>query len=595
MSRRPKKAIEKGMMLRVLHILWQHASRYPWTLIGVVVSVVALIGSQTLAPLFYKRLIDTAVAASGPSPEVLHTLLVILASIAAIKSMAWISRRVRGALMVRFESRVMSDLAMMTFDRLMRHSYRFFTDNFAGTLVRRVNKFVAAFETIADQILFQLLPSVLIIAGSLSVLSQRDILLGITLSIGIVFFFGFNIVAGLWKQKYEVIRNERDSEATGRLADAIGNSTTIKLFSGHSFEAALFGKINDLLRKSRVVAWGLHELIGGVQGFIMFSTEISMLAVGIILWQKGILTVGDFVLIQLYLTSIFSRIDEFERVLKRLFESFADAGEMVEILDTPLEINDAPNAKELIVLRGEISFDCVTFAFHETRTVLKDFSLTIAPREKVALVGSSGAGKTTITRLLLRFHDIDGGIISIDGQDISKASQESLWNAVALVPQEPVLFHRTLRENILYGRRDASEQKVIEAAKRAHCHEFISDLPKGYETYVGERGVKLSGGERQRVAIARAILKNAPILVLDEATSSLDSESEALIQDALHELMREKTVIAIAHRLSTIREMDRIIVIDGGAIVAEGTHESLLRQGGIYQKLWEIQAGNFMA
>jgi len=582
------------MILRISQIFSRHALIYPWTLIGVVASVTTLIGAQTLAPLFYKRLIDTAIAASGPTEEAVRALLVILTGIAAVKGIAWISRRVRGALMVRFESRVMSDLAMMTFDRLMRHSYRFFADNFAGALVRRVNKFVTSFETIADQVLFQLLPSALTIAGSLYVLSERDPLLGVTLFVNIAFFFGFNIAVGLWKQKYEVIRNDRDSEATGRLADAIGNSTTIKLFSGHSFEVALFGQINNLLRKSRVVAWGLHEFIGGVQGFIMFVTEVGMIAVGIFLWQKGVLTVGDFVLIQLYLTGIFSRIDEFERVLKRLFESFADAGEMVEILDRPLEIKDVPNAKTLAVSRGDISFDRVTFAFHEIRAVLKDFSLAVAPREKVAFVGSSGTGKTTVTRLLLRFYDIAEGRISIAGQNIAEVTQESLWNAIALVPQEPVLFHRTLRENILYGRRDASDAEVIAAAKRAHCHEFISAFPKGYETYVGERGVKLSGGERQRVAIARAILKNAPILVLDEATSSLDSESEALIQEALHELMREKTVIAIAHRLSTIKEMDRIIVIDDGAIVAEGTHEELLQKDGIYRKLWDIQAGKFI-
>lgn len=595
MSRRPKKAIEKGMMLRVLQIMWQHASKYPWTLIGLFIAVTLLILSQVLAPIFYKRLIDAAIAATGPTEEVVRGLLAVLASIAAIKSLAWISRRLRGICMVRFESRVMADLAMSAFDRLMRHSHRFFTDNFAGTLVRRVNKFVGSFEAIADQIGFNLFPSLLIIAGSLYVLSQRDALLGITLSIGIGCFICFNVIAGLWKQKYEVIRNDRDSEATGVIADAIGNASTIKLFSGHSFEVALFGKINDLLRKARVIAWGLHELVGAVQGFIMFSTEIGMLAVAIILWQRGVLTVGDFVLIQLYLTAIYNRIDDFERVIRKLFESFADAGEMVEILDMPLEITDAPHAEVLTVPRGTISFDRVTFAFHETRTVLKDFSLAITSGEKVALVGPSGAGKTTVTRLLLRFHDIDGGMITIDGQDISKVTMESLWNAIALVPQEPILFHRTLRENILYGRRDASDAEVTEAAKRAHCHEFISALPEGYETYVGERGVKLSGGERQRVAIARAILKNAPILVLDEATSSLDSESEALIQDALHELMREKTVIAIAHRLSTIREMDRIIVVEGGAIAAEGTHELLLGQSGTYKKLWDIQAGNFLA
>ncbi len=579
---------------RVASVMWVHARQYPWTIVAFLLFVFGLMGLQVLTPLLYKRLIDTAIAADGPTPDVLKVLFSILTTIAMVKGGSWICRRTRGLLMVRIETRVMADLARTAFEALMQHSYRFFSDNFAGTLVRRVNKFVGAFETVADQIGFNILPSLLIIVGSLYVLAQRDVLLSVTLLAGVVLFFTFSIMAGVWKQKYEIIRNERDSEATGLIADAIGNASTIKLFSGYSYEFALFGRINELLRRTRLFTWVLHEGVAAVQSALLYLTEIGMIAVALILWQRGVLTVGDFVLIQLYLVAIFDRIMDFERVLKRLFESFADAAEMVEILDTPYEIKDVHGAKPLVVKQAGITFDNVTFAFNDTRAVLDRFNLAIRPGEKVALVGSSGAGKTTITRLLLRFYDIDAGTISIDGQDISKATLETLWDSVALVPQEPVLFHRTLKENILYGRRDASDAEVIEAAKRAHCHEFIATLPSGYDTYVGERGVKLSGGERQRVAIARAILKDAPILILDEATSSLDSESESLIQDALHELMREKTVIAIAHRLSTIKEMDRILVIEDGKVAAEGRHDELLGQKGIYQKLWDIQAGKFL-
>ncbi|MDP3793762.1 MAG: ATP-binding cassette domain-containing protein, partial [Candidatus Uhrbacteria bacterium] len=235
-----------------------------------------------------------------------------------------------------------------------------------------------------------------------------------------------------------------------------------------------------------------------------------------------------------------------------------------------------------------------TFSYHQTRTVLRDFTLKIKPREKVALVGPSGAGKSTVVKILLRFYDLDRGKILIDGQTVARITQDSLHECFALVPQEPLLFHRTLMDNIRYGKRDAGDEEVIEAAKKARCHEFIKSSPQGYETYVGERGIKLSGGERQRIAIARAILKNAPILVLDEATSSLDSESESLIQDALHELMKNKTVIVIAHRLSTIMEMDRIVVMENGRVIDTGTHDTLLKKGGLYQKLWEIQAGGFL-
>ncbi len=233
------------------------------------------------------------------------------------------------------------------------------------------------------------------------------------------------------------------------------------------------------------------------------------------------------------------------------------------------------------------------FQYHTQSSGVQDLSLAIRGGEKVALVGPSGAGKSTLTKLLFRFYDVTNGSITIDGQDIRAVSQDSLRHAISLVPQEPILFHRTILENIRYGRPDATEEDVINAAKKARCHEFISRLPDGYTTYVGERGIKLSGGERQRVAIARAILKNAPILVLDEATSSLDSESEALIQEALTELMEGKTTIVIAHRLSTVMQMDRILVLDGGNVVDEGTHAALIERDGLYQSLWNIQAGGF--
>jgi ATP-binding cassette, subfamily B, bacterial len=283
------------------------------------------------------------------------------------------------------------------------------------------------------------------------------------------------------------------------------------------------------------------------------------------------------------------------RAIRKLYEALANADEMIEILNTPHEVKDARNAKELQVQTGRIEFQNVYFSFNKTRRILKDMNLVIKPKEKVALVGPSGAGKSTITKLLFRFFDVERGKIIVGNQNIAKVTQDSLRENIALVPQEPILFHRTIMDNIRYGRRDAMDKEVIEAAKRAHAHEFIEGLQDGYETFVGERGVKLSGGERQRVAIARAILKNAPILVLDEATSSLDSESEALIQEALEELMRDKTTIVIAHRLSTIMKMDRIVVIEDGKVTESGTHKQLLRKkDNIYKKLWEIQAGGFI-
>jgi ATP-binding cassette subfamily B protein len=331
-----------------------------------------------------------------------------------------------------------------------------------------------------------------------------------------------------------------------------------------------------------------------VQGIFALIIEVGLLAGAVFLWQSGVITVGDFVLIQVYIIGLVSRIWGIGGSMRRLFSSFADAHEMIEIFETPYSVADAPDAKRLSVTAGGISMEDVSFSFTGERGVFEGFSLAVRAGEKVALVGPSGAGKSTVTKLLLRMYDVAEGAIRIDGQDIRTVTQDSLRENISFVPQEPILFHRSLKENIRYGRPDATDEQVIEAAKKAHCHEFISKLPLGYDTHVGERGVKLSGGERQRVAIARAILKDAPILILDEATSALDSESEALIQDALHVLMEGKTVIVIAHRLSTIMTMDRIVVIENGKIAAEGTHDDLVAQGGLYQKLWSIQAGGFL-
>jgi ATP-binding cassette, subfamily B, bacterial len=282
------------------------------------------------------------------------------------------------------------------------------------------------------------------------------------------------------------------------------------------------------------------------------------------------------------------------RDLRKMNDAYSDAVEMVEILESPHEIQDVSNARQLRISKGAISFNNVSFHFHDEKAVFNNFSLHVGEGKKIALVGPSGAGKSTVTKLILRLFDVKSGSIEIDGQNIASVTQDSLRNAIAFVPQEPILFHRTLMENIRYGRRDATDAEVIEAAKKANCHDFITALPQGYDTYVGERGVKLSGGERQRVAIARAILKDAPILILDEATSSLDSESEVLIQDALSKLMSGKTVLVIAHRLSTIMKMDRIVALDGGAIVEQGTHQELLHKRGLYAGLWQHQAGGFI-
>jgi ATP-binding cassette subfamily B protein len=405
----------------------------------------------------------------------------------------------------------------------------------------------------------------------------------------------FNIGFSLWKIKYDLKVAEVDSKATAYLADTITNQNTVSLFARLGFESQGYKKVTNEQADITRLNWNLTNVLEAGQAVLGVSIEFLLFYVAIRYWQQGLVTVGFFVLLQAYLINIIDQLWGFTRIVRDIYQAYADAKEMVEILYLPHEVVDIPHAKELQVERGEIMFEDLHFSFNQTRKVLSGISVAIKPGERVALIGPSGAGKSTFVKLLLRMYTPESGRILIDGQDIAKVSQDSLRKNISLVPQDPILFHRTLAENIAYGKPGASLAEIERAAKLAHCNEFIRDLPDGLQTYVGERGIKLSGGERQRVAIARAILKNAPLLILDEATSSLDSHSEMLIQDALGHLMAGKTTLVIAHRLSTIQKMDRIMVIDQGTIIEEGSHQFLLdRPGSLYRKLWTLQAGGFL-
>ncbi len=579
----------------ILKVLWQHLSKYAgrWF---VLLSLVALAkGFDVLAPLYYKKFFDLISGEVTSTPDVLPALLVgTITMVLIIHGGSWLSWRISSAINIWLQPRVMADILQTGHAYLHDNSYKFFSNSFTGSLIRRVNKLARAFEMIIDQVQFTFVPIVISVTGYMIVLWGRSPLLGMILLAWIGLYLAMNTAYSFWKTKYDFKTSKIDSETTGVLADSITNAITVKLFTGKGFEKRLYREVTERLRKARTVSWGLGELMDAFQGLMMILIEFVIMYYAVKLWQKGVLTIGDFALIQGYLVGLFNMLWDIGRSIRRTFEALSEADEMVEILGTPHEVVDQKKAQVLDPQDGRIVFNDVYFSFNKTRRILRGLNLEIEPGEKVALVGPSGAGKSTITKLLFRFYDVERGKIYLGNQNIAKVTQESLRANIALVPQEPILFHRTVLENIRYGRRDATDEEVIEAARQAHADEFIQELPQGYETFVGERGVKLSGGERQRVAIARAILKNAPILVLDEATSSLDSESESLIQDALEKLMKGKTTIVIAHRLSTIMMMDRILVIDGGKLIDTGTHTQLLRKkGGIYKKLWEIQAGGF--
>jgi len=578
----------------VLRVYGKAVLAYPGLLSAVIIAVIAIEVASIIAPLFLKQFVDV-LAAGTSAPNVVQSIIWILTAYTLVNLLGWVGQRVRMFTLGRVEARVMADLYDQAFNYLIGHSHEFFISNFTGTLTRRVTRYARSFESVLDNLLMNLLPASLFLIGVVTVLSLRNIWLGASLLTLTIIFIFLQYKMVMWMQPLRARRTEEDSHMTGVLSDAVLNHSTITTFAAVPYERSYFDAVTKEWREATRRAMDGYTTIYGIQGLVATFIEIAILGGTAFLWLQGVLTIGDFVLVQVYIIGLLNQVWGIGRNMRQLNDAFSEASEMLDIMELPHAIQDAPDAKPLVVKEGAVTFDHVHFEYHDSHVVLKDFDLAIAPREKVALIGSSGAGKTTIAKLLLRLYDVSGGTISIDGQNIAQVTQDSLRSAVAFVPQEPSLFHRSLMDNIRYGKHDATDEEVIEAAKQAHCHEFISQYPDGFNTMVGERGVKLSGGERQRVAIARAILKNAPILVLDEATSSLDSESERLIQDALLRLMKGKTVIAIAHRLSTVMHMDRLIVMEKGAVVLTGSHDELLAQeSNLYKKLWEIQAGGFI-
>ena len=589
--------VEKKKHARVWPVLRAYgraALRYRWSLGGAILAALTIEAAGVVAPLFLRQFID--LLSGGPSaPGVVGAVFVALLFFSAVNLVGWAGQRLRIFTVNNLESRTMVDLYQQAFDYMLGHSHEFFISNFTGTLTRRVTRYARAFEQVFDTIVFNFFPAFLFAVGIIGILSLRSVLLGGALLVWTIVFVYLQFWMMTKRQPLRIARTEEDSKVTGALSDAVLNHSTITTFATIRPENTRFGNVINRWYIALRRVWDADLWVFGVQGLLAIGIEFALLGGAVLLWQKGLVTVGDFVLIQIYILGLINRIWNIGQSMRQLYDAFADATEMLDIMELPHEIQDVKGAVVLGVKEGAVTFDRVNFEYHDGHRVLNEFSLAIAPHEKVALIGSSGAGKTTIAKLLIHLYDLTSGTISIDGQDISRVTQESLRKAVAFVPQEPSLFHRSLMDNIRYGRQEASDDEVIEAAKRAHCYEFISRYPEGFNTMVGERGVKLSGGERQRVAIARAILKNAPILVLDEATSSLDSESERLIQDALLKLMEGKTVIAIAHRLSTVMHMDRLIVMEKGSVVLTGTHDELLsHESNLYKKLWEIQAGGFL-
>ena len=469
-------------------------------------------------------------------------------------------------------------------------------NSFAGSTVRKITRGMWALDLLNDTILMALLPSLIVLVGSMILLGMHWPQLGAVIAVGSVIYVAMTMLF----QVYYVapaarVSNAWDTKVGGTLADALTCNAVVKSFGAEAREdGRLDGVISRWRRRVRRT-WFRYNHTSTAQLVVLLCFRASVIGGAILLWAQGHATPGDvtYVLTSYYIIHAYLR--DVGMHINNLQRSVNDMEELVQIHGEPLGIVDADDAGTIDIQGGRIVFDDVTFHYGGHRRPLYDgLSVDIDAGERVGLVGRSGSGKTTFVKLVQRLYDVSGGKILIDGQDIAKATQQSLRSQIAIVQQEPILFHRTLAENIAYGRPGASMAAIEQAARLANAHDFIMRLPQGYETLVGERGVKLSGGQRQRIAIARVFLKDAPILILDEATSALDSEVEAAIQSSLDELMQGKTVIAIAHRLSTIAQMDRLIVLDQGQIAEQGTHDELVALNGIYAQLWQRQTGGFL-
>lgn len=579
-------------MRRVFAVMWD--GMRPWAWMFWVLTVLQITSAVlfTQIPVQIKRIFDLLSTGDPANKDALIGVVVI---VLLLQLGRLVTNRLAVQLIDVLMTRTMPRLMQQSFDYMLGHSSHFFENMFAGALVQRIRRLGNAFRTLGDSWVHDFLPIFVQVVMSIAILSWFEPIFALCVGVWVLVYVFLNYLVMRWKLALDVPRSRADSEVTATLADAFSNVSSIISFSNTAHEAERFKSVSNAYGAIVLRSWNVSTILFGLSALSAALVEFTVFYIGIGMWAQGELTVGTFVLVQLYIISLAMNLWGFGELIRKVFEAYAESLEVIEILDTPHGVSDVPGAAPIAVTDGVVEFRDVSFAYNETRTVMDGVSVAIPGGQKVAIIGPSGAGKSTFVRLLLRTYDATDGAVLIDGQNIARVTQESLRRAIAFVPQDPSLFHRSLRENIRYGRLDATDAEIEEAAKRAHCHEFIVSLSQGYDTLVGERGVKLSGGERQRVAIARAMLKNAPILVLDEATSSLDSESEVLIQKALDELIQEKTVIVIAHRLSTIRKMDRILVFDGGQIAEDGTHDALLdNPGSLYKRLWDLQAGGFI-
>ena len=562
----------------------------------VVLALIALLVAKVITvatPFFYKAAVDAMAPVTGGEQTVFMLTagavgLTVAYGVARLTAVGF--NQLRDMIFARVGQRALRKLALETFRHIHAMSLRYHISRKTGGLSRIIERGVKGVEFLLRFMLFSIGPLILelfFVAGIFFFLFDVWYLAVVVVTIGLYIIFTFKVTE--WRVRIRKEMNDLDTDANQKAIDSLLNFETVKYFNAEEREAMRY---DESMRGYEAAAIKTHYTLGflnfGQSVFITIGLVLVMVMAGMGV-ARGDLTVGDFVMVNAYMIQIAMPLNFLGSVYREIRQSLVDMGEMFDLLEQPAEVKDKVDAPALDVTQGKIEFKDVNFSYDPNRAILKGFTLTVNPGETVAIVGPSGSGKSTIGRLLFRFYDVNEGSLSIDGQDVRDITQTSLHGHIGIVPQDTVLFNDTIGYNVAYGREGATHADVIKAAKAAKIHDFVMSLPDGYETTVGERGLKLSGGEKQRVGIARTLLKNPPILLLDEATSALDTETERDIQDSLRLMGQGRSVITIAHRLSTIADADKIVVLEGGVIVEQGTHDALLERNGRYASMWHRQ------
>jgi ATP-binding cassette subfamily B protein len=589
-----KKTDLRGQAFKdVLGFTFRYWRAQPWRTALIVVLALLSSLADVLTPLYAGRLVDAVASGAAGDELVWSAALTSFWLLIALGIGSTLLRQGVFQNIIAFTLKMMNEIVSNAFYRVQRFSTDWHANSFAGSTVRKVTRGMWAVDLLNDTLLIALLPSVVMLVGATALLGAHWPMMGLVVGAGSVLYIAVTTTLSLrYVAPAARLGNAWDTRMGGALADAVSCNAVVKAFGAETREEARLDRVVDKWRRRTRRTWVRGTLNGGIQGAMLVAMQAGILGVSLLLWSRNQASVGDITFALTMFFMLQGHLRDVGMHIRNLQRSVNDMEELVALEKQPLGVDDRPGAGEIRVTAGEIRFEDVSFRYGAHDTALYDrFSVRIAPGERVGLVGHSGSGKTTFIKLIQRLYDVNGGRITIDGQDIALAKQASLRSQIAIVQQEPVLFHRTLAENIAYARPGATQAEIEQAARLASAHDFIVALPKGYDTLVGERGVKLSGGERQRVALARAFLADAPILILDEATSSLDSESEVLIQRAMDRLMEGRTTLVVAHRLSTVRALDRLLVMDHGRVIEEGSHEALIRlKNGLYRRLFERQA-----